>query len=770
MWEVRRGWGQRVVFGAGLAVLLFSSCLKPAFHSLEGEPGPGQEALSSEDEQYILQGRYSRALALSQIGSDATALDSLRALFFDLRREDGRLDSLRWKLQLQVTREMVRLLERTGPDPKFEEGYSSLDFQLQYHSDSLRAFGPMARDALREMLGEQAADLEGDSLLAEVLESQDSFTIRHEPLPDIPDCDRPEVDGMVEYFVNGRGRNFYQIWLDRYPDVVPLILRILQEEGMPADLIYLAMIESGLKISATSRAKARGPWQFITGTAHLFDLRVDYWMDERLDLERSTRAACRFLRKLYARYDDWYLAMAAYNWGPGRIDRAVARGARDYWSIPKMPNETRNYVPTYLAARRVFQDLDDHGFSLAPLPAPPEIEPLPIKGSIPLARLSDLFAIDEEWMRQWNHHLVQGSTPPNGGHVYVPAEQAALCQDQLRELPESVYLKWVRHKVKRGESVSSVARHYGVSGEDLRRANNLSAKAKLKAGHTLQIPLESTGRGEGAIASSPREGGGERRAALTHRVRRGETLSGLAKHYGMSVGELAAANGLGSKARLRTGQSLRIPGRTPDTGGRAVAGEQAEARAASGERTVHQIQSGETLDQIARRHGLSVADLSAWNGLSTTVIHPGQQLRLTDPGASRQDREVGAAGSSSTSQVAARDARPERVHVVKAGETAGSIARHHGIRLNDLIKANQLGRKATIRVGQRLRIPVAAGGHGQASPSGQQVIHVVRSGESLWGLAKHYKVKVDDIRRWNNLRGSDIHAGSRLVIILSEEG
>jgi len=131
---------------------------------------------------------------------------------------------------------------------------------------------------------------------------------------------------------------------------------------MPADLIFLSMIESGFRISATSRAQARGPWQFIKGTADLFDLRVDYWMDERLDLERSTRAACRFLRKLYNRYDDWFLAMAAYNWGPGNIDKAVKRGATSYWGISRMPKETRNYVPTYLAARRVFLEAERHGF------------------------------------------------------------------------------------------------------------------------------------------------------------------------------------------------------------------------------------------------------------------------------------------------------------------------------------------------------------------------------------------------------------------------
>lgn len=734
MWESRTGW-TRAVLSLFVVLLLAASCstMRPALLADSPLEQPAlADSLSPADLYYQMRGRYYQAEALSTAGQNLAALDTLRNLMFDLRQPSVPLDSLHWALQLDVVRQMARLLEKTGPDPTLEEGFRSVDFQVQLLSDSLTAYGKDPDSQLEAVLVPEPVDPENDSLLVEVLLAPDSLALRHAFLPEIPDCDRREVDQMVEYFVNGRGHRFYQIWLDRYPKVAPVIRKVLREEGMPEDLIFLAMIESGFRISATSRAKAKGPWQFIPGTATLFDLRVDYWMDERLDLERATRAACRFLRRLYNRYDDWYMAMAAYNWGPGNIDKAIKRGASDYWSISRMPGETRNYVPTYLAARRVFQEAEQNGFLLensTPLVA---LDMLNVEGCIRLSKLADLFELNEETLREHNLHLLQGSTPPDGGHLYVPAESSLRCRDLLAELPESAFQDWIRHKVRKGETLTGIARRYGVSATELRRVNKLGRKTRLKSGRLLLIPLD-----------------GQEREAVAEAAPKAESKVQGKRRSSTSRGNL---------------RSDGLP--------------------------VHKVRRGEVLDRIARKHGLSVAKLMDWNQLKRADrIYPGQELLLADPDSVEQvddqsrelaeaaqeslergnpaalnqdDDEPAPKGKGSKSSKSAKNQKT-RSHVVRAGETAGAIATRYGISVKQLVQANNLGRRAKIVTGQRLRIPGSQGG-------ARQVVHVVRSGESLWGLARQYKVKVSDLRRWNNLRGNEIHAGSRLVIILSEEG
>jgi membrane-bound lytic murein transglycosylase D len=803
MGEPRKGWMRLALFTTGVAAFLLSSCssfpIRSALDSSADDVPAEADSPNPSQEYRQLEARFHSAESLMSKGQELAALDSLRSLVYDLRDLPGRQDSLHWSLQLAATRRMVDLLERTGPDPGEDEGFGSLDFQLQLRSDSLRAQGPEAEDVLGEVLADRSErELEIDSLLTQDASEPDSFPALGKGITEIPECDRAEVDRMVEYFVNGRGRKFYQIWLDRYPTVAPTIQRVLAEEGLPQDLIFLAMIESGFRLSATSRAKARGPWQFITGTAHLFDLRVDYWVDERLDLELGTRAACRFLRKLYTRYGDWYMAFAAYNWGPGRIDRAKARGITSFWDIERMPSETRAYVPTYLAARRVFQDRELYGFTLETPPPPMPMEVVQVDGAMRVSRLADLFGMDEAQLGKWNLHLVQGSTPPDGGNVYVPAGQGDLCRERLQELPESAFQDWVRHKVKRGESLSAIARRYGVGTAELRQANNLGKKTKLKSGRVLLIPLGTQERvvpeereERVATAKAP-----QRSKSLTHKVKRGDTLSALAKRYKLSVGELAAANKLSTRSKLKAGDKLRIPGRqsqqedlsreapdeaqlkgqdeAPDDVEEAAAPALEKSAARPGIVPVHKVKRGEVLDRIARRYGLSVNNLLRWNQLGRKArIYPGQELLLADPDSVEQvdQKELAlkaAAGKRKPEKAKAEapkaKSREPRVHVVRAGETAGAIAQRYGVSVKDLVRQNKLGRKARIATGQRLQIP------GGGAVDNQQVVHIVRSGDSLWSLAKQYKVEEADIRKWNNLRGSDIQVGTRLVIILSEEG
>lgn len=667
----------------GLAAL-WIGCLPLRSPLAPADPSSAGEPVSIEDSLRTLDQRLESADALETAGRGGDALQAYTQLFLDLdetQLPDGEAELDR--LRLATARRMARLLAESGPDSSDADGIHSLAFTLEQLADSASNDSTLNAWVLDGPFEEEAPD----SLL-EDLESLALDTLAT-PMPGIPDADKAAVDRMVEYFVEGRGRKYYAIWLERWPVVAPTILRVLREEGMPEDLVFLAMIESGLRTEAKSRAKALGPWQFMSGTAKVFGLKVDYWTDERLDLEASTRAACRFLRGLHDSYGDWYLAMAAYNWGPGRVNRALKRGGTDYWNLPRMPRETRNYVPTYLAARRVFQRLEEHGFALAAERPEPDLALVDVPGALNWDRLADLAGLPEASLRELNPHVRRFCTSPSGCRIRVPAERAPALVDGIAALPTSAFQDWTRHSVRRGDTLGGIASRYGVSLRELLKANGLSSRSIIHPGQAVLVPRPSAGGGVDWAEDEPARGG-------------------------HSNGE-----------------------------------------------TVHRVRRGEALETIARRYGLRVSDLARWNGLDRPDrIRIGQELRLADPKApsaptasGRRAEQAGLTASSGW-------------HTVRKGETAGGIASRYGTDLRTLRSLNDLDGRARIYPGQRLRIP---GGAAQASAEAR-LVHTVGAGDTLWDLARQYKVSITDIRRWNNLRGNQIRAGTQLVIYLSEEG
>jgi membrane-bound lytic murein transglycosylase D len=657
---------------ACLLALLAIGCLPLESPYRSASPQPAE---IQDDSLQVFDERFAEARRLEAGGDSSAALQAYTQLFLELDElsgamDEGSLDDLR----LASARQLARLLAVAGPDSSAAEGIHSLSYTLEQFADS------GAVDEGLDAWMQAEADEDRDSLLVE-LEPLAAEDLGHLQLPGIPEVDKASVDRMVDYFTTGRGRKFYGIWLERWPRVAPTIRRVLREEGMPEDLIFLSMIESGFRIEARSRARAVGPWQFIAGTAKLFGLRVDYWADERYDLEASTRAACRFLRSLHERYDDWFLAFAAYNWGPGRIDRAIRRGETDYWSVSRMPRETRNYVPTYLAARRVFEQLEAHGFPPVEEPAELRLARVDVPGALDWERLAGLAGLEESRLRELNPHVLRFCTPPEGGWIRVPFARASALEDGIAALPASAYRDWAQHT-----------------------------------------------------------------------VRKGDTLGGIASRYGVSLSEVLRANSLSSRSIIRPGQSIVIP-RPAAAGSVAQSSGEPPTRRADGT-AVHRVRRGETLESIGRRHDLSIAELSRWNRLaSADHIRIGQELVLADPQAAAPAR---APAQESAPTVGG-------LHEVRPGDSPARIAQRHGVDLDHLLALNGLDRRSTIHPGQTLRLPT-----GTAEPA--RVLHTVSAGDTLWDLARHYKVSVPDIRRWNNLNGNTIRAGTQLVIYLAEEG
>lgn len=441
---------------------------------------------------------------------------------------------------------------------------------------------------------------------------------------DIPVELNDTVLGWVDFFTT-RYREKFLRGLIRSGRYLPMIWDIFRAEGLPLDLAYLVHVESAYQPEALSRARARGLFQFIASTARRYGLRVDGWVDERVDPEKATRAAAAYLKDLYAMFGDWHLALAAYNAGEGKVQRSLSRtGAADFWSLSgtsALSRETRSYVPAILAATVISKDPTRFGFEFEPDP-PLEYDTIRVEGAADLRVLARCAGVDFETMRALNPALRRLQTPPDGvTEVRVPRGSAEKTLAALERIPPGSRVLVTYHRVKRGDTLAAIAKRYGVSVAAIQRANGLGPKRLLRVGQVLKIPS-----GGGAFAYERRDSGRgptARGDTLIYRVQPGDTLSGIARRHGSSVEAIARASGIRANSILRVGQRLRIPAV------RAANGAPADPRTAQHPRATHTVRRGETLWRIATLYGMSVAELCALNGIrEDAVLVPGTKLAV----------------------------------------------------------------------------------------------------------------------------------------------
>jgi membrane-bound lytic murein transglycosylase D len=304
-------------------------------------------------------------------------------------------------------------------------------------------------------------------------------------------------------------RPYIERALVRGSQYVPRMAKILREEGVPPEFAYgVPIVESGYSLSAVSHAGAVGPWQFIRGTGQRYGLRIDGYVDERRDPEKATRAAARYLRDLYERFGDWHLSLAAYNSGEANIERIQNwKGCDDFWEMRDrgyLPNETSEYVPRVLAAVEVVQSAEEYGFSI-PASAPTRFDVVEVTRPVSLQAVAQLCGSDIETIKELNPALKRGVVPPRGYTLRLPkgtAERFEVAFASYREPAPLVVRPRSRatHRVRRGETLSSIARRYGVSTTALMRANGLRRASRVQAGQTLRVPAQSPRR-SGTVAS-----------------------------------------------------------------------------------------------------------------------------------------------------------------------------------------------------------------------------------------------------------------------------
>lgn len=360
-------------------------------------------------------------------------------------------------------------------------------------------------------------------------------------------------------FLTGPNAERTRLWLERAGRYAPMIRGKLAERAMPTDLLYLAMIESGLSPRAYSRAHASGMWQFISETGRRYGLDVTPYVDERRDPVEATDAALDYLGELYDRFGSWYLAAAAYNSGENRVDRILreqARGARGddalFWRIAgHLPRETRDYVPLMLAAGHIGKDPAKYGFEGLEHQEALSYETVRVRGATRLATVARAVEVEPDVIQDLNPHLVRGITPPGREwEVRIPSGKRLAFVLNYEEAARSEAASVVDHRVRRGETFSHIARQYGVSLNQLRSANPGLNPRRLLPGQDVTVPVAERGAAPGAEQAATRW--------RTYRVRSGDTLWGIARRHDVSVGQLQHWNGIGRGGRILPGQTLRI--------------------------------------------------------------------------------------------------------------------------------------------------------------------------------------------------------------------
>jgi len=462
------------------------------------------------------------------------------------------------------------------------------------------------------------------------------------PLP--VDLNR-RVKYSIRYFQKPARKQF-SIWLRRYGKYEKLIKKILIKEGVPGDFVYLAMIESGFSPNAVSRAGAVGIWQFMYWTGKKYGLRIDWWVDERRDFERATIAAARYLKDLYEMFGSWYLAAAAYNVGEGKIDRAIRRyRTNDYWKLVRyryLPRETKNYVPKMLAALCIVKEPEKYGFDDIEFEKPLKFDTVPVPGSVYLKTVAKAIGVEYKEILELNPSLRRDMTPPEDDlwDLRVPAGKGEVLKELLPKVVAEGKVRFILHRIRRGDSVYRIARKYGADVSFIKKINGMSSNS-IRGRRKLIVPVVGEGNRAAVKAlkkSSERElayvvKSLERSAryyylyrrgnSLVYIVKKGDSLYKIARRFGTSVRRIKAINGLRNNL-IRPGQRLviRVFGKKRYRSYRRI---YRKYRVSDGKK-IYTVRRGDTLYDISKTFGISIEKLKRINGLESELIHPGMKL------------------------------------------------------------------------------------------------------------------------------------------------